>query len=286
MKAGLSVRWMIGALAGMLACLAVQAYGVGVLFPQETSGAKVRMAGARALVHRNGMREDLILQVGFTGTASEFAWVVAVPNAPSVQFANAAIFEELGRICNPRIIPSGPAAKAPPKAAPPEPAPIQVQSFAVYPPTDPTGLTRWLRANHFTIPAASYAVLQDYVKRRWHFIAARVRMTPSDEARWMQPLWIAFYNERAALPARLSSLNEAPIPAQLFVVADVVTKAPGFTEVYNTDTPARTKFKLNEFPLFFRVVTRDCKLTELRGMLDSANTGEDITIVPKAKKAK
>ena len=272
--------------AGLAAALLMDqtacSFGFGSFFAQKSENVTLHMPGARAFICRSGIREDLILQVGFFGSAEEFAWVVPVPARPAVRLADPGVFDELRRIFNPRIIP-GPGTRVSSEPTPAEqaPPPVQIRDVAVIAPSEPGALVRWLRSNKFEIPPPAYGIIQDYTKRGWYFITARVRTSPAPVARWLQPLWIAFPSQRAVLPARLSSLNSRPLVAQLFVAADVVVQAPGFTEVYRTASPLRTKYKLNEFPLFFQIVTRDCKLTELRATLEPKQMESDIAIVPR-----
>lgn len=275
-------RSRIRSLAGIvLLLLPAAAYGVGAFFARE-SGGKVSMPGARAFMHRSESREDLIIQVGFTGDAAEFGWVIAVPTLPTVRPADASIFEELRRICEPRIIQKAqPSKPTDSKKADQEPPPVQIQDFAVFTPDESTALVRWFHDNRYTVPAKSYEIIQDYSRRRWYFVAVNVRTSPAKNARWLQPLSITFQSRRASFPARFVILNETPIVTQLYVAADVITKAQGFAEAYTTGTPARTTYKLNEFPLFFGLVKRDCKLTELRGLLDLKKIDTDIVVQPK-----
>jgi len=276
-----SMALRVAVVAG-LALQSAGVFGIGALFPRQGSGANLYTPGARAFIHRSGLREDLILQIGFAGKPAEFAWVIPIPSRPVAQFANASIFEELRRVFNPRLIP-GPGTRVPAEPGKGEqgPPPVQIQDSTIISPYEAGALPRWLRSNGYEVPDAAYGVIQDYVKHQWFFVVARVRASPAENPRWLQPVWITFQSQRAVLPIKLASLGAKPIVAQLFVAADVFVRAPGFVEAYRSDSPARTSYKQNELPLFFQVVTRDCKLTELRRRLDPKDISADIAIVPK-----
>jgi hypothetical protein len=266
----------------ILLCQSACTFGVGAFFVRESGSAKVYMPGARAFVHRSGSREDLILQVGFAGSAEDFGWVVPVPTRPGVEIADPAIFDELRRIFNPLIIPGKRAATpAERKPAAEQPKPVPIQEITVLSPDQPGAFARWLETNHFEAPPEAHELIRGYVKRRWYLVAVHIRTSPAPEARWIRPLWIAFQSPRAAFPLLLTSLSTKPILTQLYVAADVIVKAPGFLEIETTGSPLRTKYRLGEFPLFFHIVTRDRKLTELRATLDPKKIDSDIVISPK-----
>jgi hypothetical protein len=266
-----------------LFCQVTNVFAVGAFFVPKADGSQVTMLGARAFVYRNGMKEDLILQVGFSGDATDFAWVIPVPAQPQVKTADPVIFDELYSILNPLILPpNGSSNSATQKRAKLLPIkPVSVRDVKVIPPIEQGALAKWLSDNHYEAPSAAYDLLTDYYKRGWYYIVVRIRTSKQDGSRWIEPLRITFDSQRASVPARLSTLNSKPFVTQIYVAADVPVKAAGFTEAHSTDSPPRSKFKMIEFPTFFSIVNRDCKLTELLAQLTPQNITSDIVVMPR-----
>jgi hypothetical protein len=264
----------------MLLMTAGSAFAVGAFFASDSDKEDVFAPGARAFVIRNGIHEDLILQVGFAGNASKFAWVVPVPSKPTIQYGNAGIFDELRDILNPYLFTKD-ASAAEKLQKKNEPKPILPDEFAIIPPTDKDALTRWLQASGYRITPQSTKLISDYVDKGWFFVIAKINAAPAPGARWLAPVMLSFDAQKAVLPANLTSLNSKPIILQLYVASSVLVSVPGLTESHTSDSPARSKFKMNEFPLFYQFVTRESKLTELNGLLDPSLLQSDIIISPK-----
>ncbi|HOM71034.1 MAG TPA: DUF2330 domain-containing protein [Armatimonadota bacterium] len=257
------------------------AYAVGAFFANKSEQSEVYSPGVRAFIHRDGVREDLILQIGFAGNASEFAWVVPVPSKPIVQAIDQAVFSELQNIFNPRILPPTQLGASPQPVEEKIPDPVSFIQAEIIPPMQPHSIGTWLVANGYQFSDQARQLIENYIKRGWYFIALKVKTTPQAEPRWLQPLWITFSSQRASFPALLSTLNSKPMMVQLYVATTVAVKAPGFVEVSTTGSPLGTKYKKGEMPNFFHVVTKDRILTELRATVDPKSINADIVIVPK-----
>lgn len=271
-------RFIIGAALMLTFTASAGVFAIGAFFAAEGDKADVYAPGARVFVHRSGSREDMVLQVGFTGNASSFVWIIPVPSRPTVQYASASIFDELRSIMEPKILPKGAAAQLESRK---EPKPVGLGDLAVIPPIEPDTMIRWIESSGYKVSSEARATLTDYYRQGWYFVVVRVKATPSADARWLQPLWISFDAPKAYLPMRLTSVNSNPLAVQLYVSAKVTVKAAGLTEAHVTTSPLRTKYKLNEFPVFFRMVSGDSHLTELRGMLDPKKLLTDMVLLPK-----
>jgi hypothetical protein len=274
-------RWIVKSVSiALLSCLSASAFAVGAFFSGKTGSGEVHAPGARVFIHRTGIREDMILQIGFAGSGSQFAWVIPVPSKPTFQYTDARIFDELRSICNPRIIQDG-GKPSPDLKSSPEPKPVGFVDLVVIPPGQKDALSRWLHGNGYATSEGALSVIRDYADKQWYFIVARVKASPSSGARWLQPVWITFETQRAIIPTRLTSANSTPLAAQIYVSAEKSVIADGLSAVYTTASPLRTKYKLDEFPLFFRLVRQDTRLTELRGVLDPKVLDSDIILSPK-----
>lgn len=264
---------------GLVLLISTGAMAVGAFFSSESANSEVYMPGARVFVHRSGNREDMVVQAGFVGNASSFVWMIPVPTRPTVQFASESVFDELQRIMQPRVVPSGVFTQKP--EVKDAVKPVGLGDVTVIPSIRPDTVIEWMESSGYKVPADAKNVISDYCKQGWYFVVARAKATPASEARWLQPLWISFDTPRACIPTRLASANSKPFALQLYASAKVKVKAPGLEEVYATTSPLRTKYRENEYPMFFRMVTKDTSLTELRGILDPKQLTYDIVLTPK-----
>ena len=91
----------------------------------------------------------------------------------------------------------------------------------------PAALARWLDRNGFAaLPPQGDAVVADYIRRGWHFVAARLSRRGDGLCR-PHPLAITFPADRPVYPMRLTALAGGPVALELFVVADGRAAAPG-----------------------------------------------------------
>ena len=93
----------------------------------------------------------------------------------------------------------------------------------------PAALGRWLDRNGFAgLPPQGDSVVGDYIRRGWHFVAARLSRRGGGLCR-PHPLGITFPADRPVYPIRLTALAGGPVALELFVVADGRAAAKGLT---------------------------------------------------------
>jgi hypothetical protein len=128
-------------------------------------------------------------------------------------------------------------------AAPPEESqadPVQILSQEVVGPyetvtlrsEDPEALFDWLVRSDFSIPDESRPIVEDYVKAGLDFIAMRMRPSPSQQARAMEPIRILAPGADPTLPLRMMRIGSgANLGITLFVIGESRWRAKSFPNV-------------------------------------------------------
>jgi hypothetical protein len=127
--------------------------------------------------------------------------------------------------------------------APPEEVqadPVQILSQEVVGPyetvilrsEDPEALFEWLVGNDFSIPETSKPIVEDYVKAGLDFIAMRMRPSPTQQARAMEPIRIVAPGADPTLPLRMMRIGSgANLGITLFVIGESPYRAKTFPNV-------------------------------------------------------
>jgi hypothetical protein len=97
---------------------------------------------------------------------------------------------------------------------------------------DPQALFEWLVGNDFSIPEASRPIVEDYVKAGLDFIAMRMRPSPTQQARAMEPIRILAPGADPNLPLRMMRIGSgANLGITLFVIGESRWRAKTFPNV-------------------------------------------------------
>src|SRR5580765_376263 len=143
----------------------------------------------KAIIFRDGRKEELILQVKYEGPASRFGWLVPVPGLPKVERGSMECFYELSRYkqehMEPRRVRGGAYYGGGAFGGLGAAEPVQVIEFktvgayqvAVLWGEDAGSLKVWLDKNRFSAPEDRNGVLESYIKRGWYFIAVKVDLS-------------------------------------------------------------------------------------------------------------
>ncbi|HXF09542.1 MAG TPA: DUF2330 domain-containing protein, partial [Desulfuromonadaceae bacterium] len=78
--------------------------GDGMVFPTLAYPAHVTIPDQRALICFSNGIERLVIETRFTGSGTNFAWVVPVPNPPTIEKATSGLFPTLGYLFQPKVI--------------------------------------------------------------------------------------------------------------------------------------------------------------------------------------
>ncbi len=78
----------------------------------------------------------------------------------------------------------------------------------------------WVKANGFALPDADRAVLEDYARRGWRFVTARVKADRDGKLEGLsEPLVLSFSAQRPVYPLALSGAGNSAAEIELFVYA-------------------------------------------------------------------
>ena len=189
----------------------------------------------KAIILYDQGREDLVLQVKYEGPAKEFGWLVPVPSLPEVKKGSMDCFYELSQLTQERSahLRAGGWERSGGRGRQEDDGVkvIKVKTVGAYDVavlSARTGgkLTQWLDANGFKFPRDKQDVLDDYIKKNWYFIAAKIdpkhdgfstsNQLASGE---LAPLVISFDSEKCVYPLRISSVNGKPSEISLYVLS-------------------------------------------------------------------
>ncbi len=147
----------------------------------------------KAVIFHNNGEERIVLQVEYSGSMKDFAWVVPTPSYPVVNKSDPLLFEELHYLTEPiyRRAPEWPlfwgyygsALMAVDKGGVQllERYQVGIYDVSILSATDPNALINWLNNNNYSIPQTARGVIQHYIDKNWYFIAIRINLAPYNE---------------------------------------------------------------------------------------------------------
>jgi hypothetical protein len=91
------------------------------------------------------------------------------------------------------------------------------------------GILNWLNGNGYVVPASARAVLDQYAREKWYFVAARLRRESAGAApATPHPLSFTFATDRAVYPLRLTGVENGPANVDLFVAGGAEAACSAF----------------------------------------------------------
>jgi hypothetical protein len=96
---------------------------------------------------------------------------------------------------------------------------------------DAEALYAWLKAEDLAIPGILRPAVDDYAKRGWRFVTAKLATDGSGQA-VPHPLRISFKTERAVYPMKLTGLSGRALDLELYVVGDKAAAVPAMKRVF------------------------------------------------------
>ncbi len=264
-------------------------YGDGVFVWNK--GVDLYGPSQKAIILYDEGVEDLVLQVKYKGKASDFAWIVPVPSKPKVKavggdiFAEISLYTQLRRRWDVFLHRRG----IDEEVEVIERKKISVYDVAVLNAKNSQALLIWLNDNGFSIPDKAKQIINNYIKKKWTFVALRIH--PDEEKLWVEkslnegtlvPLKFTFSSKEIVYPLKISSLNKGETEVLLYVFyndavvhPDFLADSPMALEFYRYSTKAETlrlyysdpehwKKDRKDFPKsfdferkFYREVTKD-----------------------------
>jgi hypothetical protein len=203
----------------------------GALVPPV--GGQAAMNREMALVHWDGSRETILMQLALNADTNDVALVVPTPAPATVAEGDKATFAELDALTAPRVEQrrhwvfgqtATRASTALEAAAPRGPTVLnQVQLGPLEATTlaggDLDGLRKWLADNGYSIRPAVSDALGPYVRDGWSFVA--IRLTSTDPiVGGLKPLRMTFPSSQLVYPMRLSVAAASPQQVTVFALSD------------------------------------------------------------------
>ena len=196
-------------------------------------------------------------QIRYSGDPANFAWVLPVREGTKIELSNEEWFAALDASTQPTVVApnrfgggagcalTGCAAdNASSTASEGSGSSVTVLNQAIVGPyetatlrsTDPDALTKWLRANDYTIPVPIEPTIRAYVNERFDFLAMRLR--PDCGVRAMQPVRIVSPGADPTLPLRMVAAGVgANVGLTLYVISEGRYRAAApFAEVEIDDS--------------------------------------------------
>jgi hypothetical protein len=212
-------------------------------FPDEMPQSVVASGHQKAFIyHANGV-ERIVLQPSYTGVAKDFGVFLAVPEIPSIEKADEALFAELHQLTTPRVAREEKMevrAQAAAESSWQGVSVISEQLVGIYEATvlqasDRSSFVDWLTHNGYVWPKELEPVFDHYVRAGWFFVAMRVNRDVESESRFdgpVQPVSVRFAQEAIVMPMKLTSLTPGGVDFIYYLVTDTQVRARNIPESY------------------------------------------------------
>jgi hypothetical protein len=183
-----------------------------------------------------------------------------------------------------------------------EKAKVGSYAISVLAADDAEALYRWLEAEDLAVPDALRPAVNDYTRRGWKFVTAKLT-TNGIDLTLPHPLRITFPSNEAVYPMKLTGLSGRKLNLELYVVADQAAEVSGlkreFCDQFKAmDSYAKSRNNVigssgSEFegwnsqlslghPGFLPVLWDGCWISKLTGRISSAAMANDYVIAWKA----
>jgi hypothetical protein len=194
----------------------------------------------RMLLAVSSLQSTLYDQLRYTGTPSNFAWVLPIHGTVDVGLSADVLFDSFDALTQTQIVPPEPNCPSPscrfsaPTAAASNGgaggaalgmvtvlkqenvgpyATVQLQS------TDPSALANWLAQNGYNISADVAPVIAEYVKEGFDFLA--MKLLPNQGVQAMRPVRVTTPGASLSLPLRMAAVGTGTtVGITIWVVAD------------------------------------------------------------------
>ena len=206
----------------------------------------------KAIILHDSGREDLLLQVKYEGSLEEFGWLIPVPAVPKVEQGSMEAFYELSQLTQRHFGTLYKAGTLSSRGSHNESVKvIEIKTVGAYEVAvlsaqDSGSLARWLKANDYSIPEGKSAIVDEYIRRGWCFVAAKIQLNKgvsfktvpgagsmvsaaSAGARKaiqsqlssgeLHPLLISFDTPKCVFPLRISAVGNKASEVSIYVLS-------------------------------------------------------------------
>lgn len=281
--------------------------------PPDQVVQDISLPTQRAFLYSKDGKQHMILSVLYQGAPSEFAWVIPTESPAQVDVQPGAPFHELWKATTPRypVRPGaravGAAASEGAKAAPPPVTVIERKQagpydIAVLEARTSGGLYDWLEKNGFSLHPTVRQALDGYVKKKWYFVAARIRPDRGRQAAsklqdgTIAPLHITYKASELSYPLRVTAGNPGVSELELFVMESQPPDHAGFNRTsfqlapegktgYRVDGPQGTIAYTSEFPTLRKLLPKGGRLSKYTARLTAEERKRDLVFAQLDKRA-
>jgi hypothetical protein len=214
--------------------LAGVALGDGGMFFHQVSSQDVLQPTQKVYIQWDGSQEKLLVQTKYQGPAEEMVWIVPVPSKPTVRLGDGAVFESLSKettlldISLTSFTGLQMTLRGGGSSGTTSPAEWQEQigeyDVALLRPVGEEDVVQWLPANGFAIPDTVVPILNDYVRKQWWMVVAKIHpdaLTNITRDRLAQgllhPLELTFASSACVYPMRLTSMAGGPVEELIYI---------------------------------------------------------------------
>lgn len=239
---------------GWLAPVSARADGCFVF--KWNKGIDINEPTQKAIIIHDAGRQDMLLQVKYEGPLEEFGWLIPVPSLPKVEKGSMEPFYELSELTQRRfgtrktLSAGGPELSS--RGAAPEVKVIEIKTVGAYEvailsANDSGALANWLKAHDYSLPEGKSEIVDDYIRRDWYFIAAKIELNKGSAFKTasatgpthtgaslkaratiqkqlssgeLHPLLISFDTPKGIFPLKISAINGTPSEVSLYVLSD------------------------------------------------------------------
>jgi HEAT repeat protein len=221
----------------------------------------------KAIIVHDAGREDMLLQVKYEGPLQEFGWLIPVPSLPTVEIGSMEPFYELSQLTQREMAVSrggftlggsGGKGSHDDGVKVVEVKTVGAYEVSILSAQDSGSLDRWLKAHDYNIPEGKAEIIDEYIHKRWYFIAAKIQLdrdvafnmvtsaspkTSQDTSAArrvlehqlstgeLHPLLISLDTPRCIFPLKISSITGKPSEISLYVLsADALLEKSAFDQ--------------------------------------------------------
>lgn len=247
-----AVPFLLIAALGPLALL--QALADGCFVFKWNKAIDINEPTQKAIIVHDAGREDLLLQVKYEGPLKEFGWLIPVPSLPKVEKGSMEAFYELsqltqrqfGRHSGDRTLGMASRKGEEETVKVVEIKTVGAYEVAILSAKDAGSLARWLQAHDYSLPDGKYEIVEDYIRRGWYFVAAKIQLdkvvsikaasgarpkaptTPSKAGKVVKsqlasgelhPLIISFDTPKCIFPLKISAVGGTSSEVSVYVLS-------------------------------------------------------------------
>lgn len=167
--------------------------------------------------------ETMVLSVKFQGNADDFAWIVPVPNEPTITKGSDELFAALSELTQSQYynykysgaeLGLGAADDYRQQVTVIQTQKVDYYDIATLTSTDSQALVKWLNDNGYTYPSGSEYVFNSYINNQWYFVAVKIdasslaSSTVGKDFRegHLSPLKLVFKAKNMVYPLKISSV--------------------------------------------------------------------------------